>query len=65
VVNADEIIVLDKGLIVERGHHRELLAADGVYAALWNRQRQVDEAKATLQRATQEEGESVRVSLTQ
>jgi ABC-type transport system involved in Fe-S cluster assembly fused permease/ATPase subunit len=65
VVNADEIIVLDKGLIVERGHHRDLLAADGVYAALWNRQRQVDEAKATLQRATQEEGESVRVSLTQ
>ena len=39
--------------------------SDGVYAALWNRQRQVDEAKATLQRATQEEGESVRVSLTQ
>jgi ABC-type transport system involved in Fe-S cluster assembly fused permease/ATPase subunit len=65
VVNADEIIVLDKGVIVERGHHRDLLAADGVYAALWNRQRQVDEAKATLQRATQEEGESVRVSLTQ
>lgn len=65
VINADEIIVLDKGLIVERGHHRELLAADGVYAALWNRQRQVDEAKATLQRATAEEGESVRVSLTE
>lgn len=63
VVNADEIIVLDKGKIVERGHHRELLAADGVYAALWNRQRQVDEAKATLQRATAEEGQSVRVSL--
>ncbi len=65
VINADEIIVLDKGLIVERGHHRELLAADGVYAALWNRQRQVDEAKATLQRATAEEGESVRVSLSE
>jgi len=65
VINADEIIVLDKGVIVERGHHRELLAAEGVYAALWNRQRQVDEAKATLQRATQEEGESVRVTLTQ
>ena len=64
VINADEIIVLDKGQIVERGHHRELLAADGVYAALWNRQRQVDEAKATLQRATAEEEPSVRVSLT-
>jgi len=64
VVNADEIIVLDKGQIVERGHHRDLLAAGGVYAAMWNRQREVDEAKATLQRATEAEGESVRVTLT-
>lgn len=63
VINADEIIVLDKGLIAERGHHRDLLAANGIYAALWNRQRQVDEAKATLQRATAEEEPSVRVSL--
>ncbi len=63
VVNADEIIVLDKGQIVERGHHRDLLAADGVYAAMWNRQREVDEAKATLQRATEAEGTSVRVTL--
>lgn len=64
VVNADEIIVLDKGVIVERGHHRELLEAGGVYAAMWNRQREVDEAKATLQRATSQEEPSVRVSLT-
>jgi len=64
VINADEIIVLDKGLIAERGHHRDLLAANGIYAALWNRQRQVDEAKATLQRASAEEEPSVRVSLT-
>ena len=63
VVDADEIIVLDKGVIVERGHHRDLLAADGVYAAMWNRQREVDEAKATLQRATEAEGQSVRVTL--
>jgi ATP-binding cassette subfamily B protein len=65
VINADEIIVLDKGVIVERGHHRDLLAADGVYAALWNRQRQVDEAKETLKRATEAEEPSVRVSLTE
>ena len=64
IINADEIIVLDKGLIVERGHHRDLLAANGVYAAMWNRQREVDEAKATLQRATAQEEPSVRVSLT-
>lgn len=63
VINADEIIVLDKGLIAERGSHPALLAANGVYAAMWNRQRQIDEAKATLRQAAEAEGASVRVSL--
>ena len=39
VVNADEILVLDKGVIAERGSHQELLARGGIYAALWSRQR--------------------------
>jgi ATP-binding cassette, subfamily B, heavy metal transporter len=64
VVNADEIIVLDKGLIAERGAHRELLAQNGIYAALWNRQREVAEAEETLKRAAAAEEPSVRVSLT-
>ena len=51
VINADEIIVLDKGLIVERGTHGALLDMGGVYAALWNRQREADEARETLERA--------------
>lgn len=38
VVNADEIIVLDKGIIIERGRHDDLLALDGAYAELWRRQ---------------------------
>jgi ATP-binding cassette subfamily B protein len=38
VVDADEIIVMDHGAIVERGSHAALLAADGVYAAMWARQ---------------------------
>jgi peptide/nickel transport system ATP-binding protein len=50
VVNADEIIVLDKGVIVERGNHEELLAHGGVYAGMWNRQREADEAREKLQR---------------
>jgi ATP-binding cassette, subfamily B, heavy metal transporter len=49
VIHADEIIVLDQGVIAERGTHTSLLEANGIYAALWNRQRQVDEARQVLQ----------------
>jgi ATP-binding cassette subfamily B protein len=38
VVDADEIIVLDKGMIVERGRHADLVRADGLYATMWARQ---------------------------
>ena len=55
VINADEIIVLDRGLIVERGTHAGLLEQDGVYAALWRRQREADEARETLERARGDE----------
>jgi ATP-binding cassette, subfamily B, heavy metal transporter len=50
VVHADEILVLDKGVVVERGRHEELLVRGGLYAALWNRQREVDAAEETLRR---------------
>jgi ATP-binding cassette, subfamily B, heavy metal transporter len=63
VIGADEIIVLDKGVIVERGTHGSLLARGGVYAAMWNRQRQAQEAREALKRAEEEEERSVRVSL--
>ena len=51
VVHADEILVLDKGVIAERGTHDELLALGGIYAGLWSRQREVDAAEEALRRA--------------
>jgi ATP-binding cassette, subfamily B, heavy metal transporter len=48
VVEADEIIVLDKGVIAERGTHAGLLRKKGLYAQLWNRQREADEARKKL-----------------
>ena len=40
VMNADEILVLDAGRIIERGRHAALLAANGVYAQMWALQQQ-------------------------
>jgi ATP-binding cassette subfamily B protein len=48
IVAADEILVLDRGVIVERGTHPQLLASGGLYASMWNRQREAEEAREKL-----------------
>jgi ATP-binding cassette, subfamily B, heavy metal transporter len=48
IVGADEIIVLDGGRVAERGTHAELLARRGLYAGLWNRQREAAEAEEKI-----------------
>ena len=62
VVDADEILVIDKGVVAERGTHQALLDRGGLYAGMWNRQREADEARELLKRS--EEGASLRQALT-
>ncbi|BBE70595.1 ABCB family ABC transporter ATP-binding protein/permease [Oharaeibacter diazotrophicus] len=55
VVGADEIIVLEKGRIAERGTHAALIAAGGLYATMWDRQRAAADAEEQLKRAIAED----------
>ncbi|EJN11038.1 fused permease/ATPase component of ABC transporter involved in Fe-S cluster assembly [Bradyrhizobium sp. YR681] len=48
IVGADEIIVLDQGRIAERGTHAKLLGQGGLYASMWNRQREAEAAREKL-----------------
>ena len=48
IVDADEILVLDEGTIIERGNHSNLLAQGGAYAYAWTRQQEsLEQAKKT------------------
>ncbi|MCC2113487.1 MAG: metal ABC transporter permease, partial [Hyphomicrobiales bacterium] len=62
VIGADEIIVLEKGRIVERGRHDDLLRQDGLYASMWNRQREAAEAEEKLRAMRSPEAEAVLVT---
>jgi ATP-binding cassette, subfamily B, heavy metal transporter len=50
VINADEIIVLRDGEIAERGTHFRLLSKQGLYAQMWNRQREASEAEERIRK---------------
>jgi len=56
IIGADEIIVLDAGKIAERGTHQQLLAKGGLYASMWNRQREAEEAREKLALAGEDAG---------
>ena len=59
IVHADNILVLDKGQLVEQGTHGELMQRGGLYASLWNRQRQAEKAREELAAALAQEGERI------
>ena len=48
VVEANKILVLDKGKIIEQGTHKQLLRKKGLYADMWSTQQTIKKAEATL-----------------
>jgi ABC-type transport system involved in Fe-S cluster assembly fused permease/ATPase subunit len=55
VIEADEILVLEEGSVVERGNHEQLLNQDGTYAKMWKRQQEAHKARVALERAYEKE----------
>ena len=59
VVKADQIIVLRDGEIAERGTHAELLASRGLYAQMWDRQREATEAEEHVRQVAEQDAEGL------
>ncbi|KAB2848317.1 MAG: ABC transporter ATP-binding protein/permease [Hyphomicrobiaceae bacterium] len=57
IVHADQIVVMDKGEIAERGSHAELIEMGGLYASMWERQRAAERAREELAIALEKEAE--------
>ena len=54
IVDADQILVMEAGRLVERGTHEELLSAGGLYAGMWNRQREAEAAREQYARTMED-----------
>ncbi|WP_375643099.1 MULTISPECIES: ABCB family ABC transporter ATP-binding protein/permease [unclassified Bartonella] len=59
VINADEILVLKSGRIIENGTHTELLRKKGLYASMWNKQLEATKAEEKLRKMREEDEMSV------
>ncbi len=59
VVDADEIVVLDQGRIIERGTHQALLARDGRYASMWARQQEAAAHREKFEEALEQNGDGL------
>ena len=55
IIDADEILVLETGQIVERGSHKNLITKAGKYKDMWDRQQEAARAQETLQKARNKE----------
>lgn len=55
IINADEILVLKDGRIIERGKHEELLNKNGLYASMWNKQLEASQAEEKLRKIREDD----------
>lgn len=62
VVDADQIVVLEGGHIIERGRHADLLRSGGAYAAMWAKQQQTEHAREALQQAVAAEDRTLQAT---
>lgn len=54
IINADRILVMEKGRVVEQGTHTELISSGGLYAELWAHQREAEKAREELAHALED-----------
>ncbi|EJF89812.1 ABCB family ABC transporter ATP-binding protein/permease [Bartonella melophagi] len=55
IINADEILVLKNGCIIEKGSHADLLSKKGLYASMWNKQLEASQAEEKLRKIREED----------